>query len=395
MLEYPLLGRGFTLSDTGICVSRCFIGLLPLMLVASCHLDESVNEIEFVALEQETTWGARLGFLINYGALIKKVHHPKITIDYGFSDNNHCQKQFTGQYEQQITDSISRSLTVWLAPLADQGQIVSKFEYRYQKTYPSFRNLLRFAIRREFIYPLWGVFGGKPDLSVIFYCQAGRSLAMISADSYATINMYQLGIEITNMKGVSDLKKYNLTTLHHEIGHAFGLGDTYVDNKKKASWRSRYNVSDGGDPRAVGTQPISVMSSADLIALDPAGKLQLGYDDIAGMKWLYNYYVAKTIRSRFCPADYRYESSTRGCTPRYPLIFAVKQNNHIIIKRLLLYGKPIDVNQQDELGNTALHYAASLQKIHGGIIYHYLTSKGADPYIKNNNGVTPYDLVSE
>ena len=205
--------------------------------------------------------------------------------------------------------------------------------------------------------------------------------------------MYQLPTR--TIKGVSDLGKYRLTTLHHEIGHAFGLGDTYVDLKRSASWRGRYNVSDGGDAGTVGNQPISVMNWHYLIALDSAGELQLGDDDISGINWLYNYYVAKTISSRGCPTSYHYERSTKGCIPRYPLIFAVKQNNFAIIKRLLHFDSTINVNQQDELGNTALHYAANAQKIHGRTLYHYLISKGASTDLKNNNGKTARDLVGE
>ena len=378
-------------------MGRCVICITSLVLAISCSFNEEISETYFIAMEQQSSSWRR--FLIKWDSLIKKVHNSKLTIDYGFSDNDHCQKQFTGQYEQQITDSISKSLTIWLAPLADQGPIVSKFEYRYKKTYPSFINLLRFAIRREFIYPLWGVFGGQPDLAIIFYCQEGRSShALITADSYAVIHMYQNPTSTIN--GVSNLGKYRLTTLLHEIGHAFGLGDTYIDPTREESWGQRYNTSDGGDEITVGTQPISVMSSAYLIALDSVGesrlrfRLQLGHDDIAGMKWLYNYYVAKTIRSHYCPADYHYENSTKGCTPRYPLIFAVKQHNLIVIKRLL-NDQTIDVNQQDEIGNTALHYAANLQKIHSDTIYYYLIGKGADPYIENTNGKTPHDLVGK
>ena len=358
-------------------MTRWIISGLLLALSISCRLEESdnVSETEFVALAQER--GADKGFLI------KRVHDPKITIDYGFSDNDYCQKQFTGRSEQQLKDSISQSLRVWLAPLANRGKIVNSFEYRHKKTHKD-------GDYRKFNHVLWGMFGGRPEMSVLFYCQQGRSFARTT--SHSMIHMFQ---QSRDRKGISDLAKYSIGTLHHEIGHAFGLGDTYVDHTRLSSWSKRYNASDGGDTGTVGNQPISVMNWHYLIALDSTGKLQLGEDDIAGVNWLYDYHVTKSIRDDDCPAGYRYESSTKGCIPRYPLIFAVKQNNFLVVTRMLRDDPTINVNQQDELGNTALHYAANAQKIHGGTIYHFLINKGANAHLKNNNGETARDLAGE
>lgn len=353
------------------------IGSLSLILSISCRLDNSGNtsETEFVALAQERD--------ADNGFLIKKVYQPKITIDYGFSDNNHCGKKFTGQYEQQLKDGISKSLRVWLSPLVDRGKIVNNFEYRYKKTHKD-------GNHRKFKHLLWGMFGGRPDMSIVFYCQQGRSFARTT--SHSMLHLYQ---QSRSRKWISDLGKYSLATLHHEIGHAFGLGDTYVDRTRISSWLKRYNASDGGDAGTVGNQPISVMNKHYLIALDSVGELQLGDDDIAGVTWLYNYHVAKTIGANDCPSGYHYESSTKGCVPRYPLIFAVKQNNFSVVSRMLRDDPTIKINQQDELGNTALHYAANAQKMHGGVLYHYLVNRGADTQIKNNNGDTAHDLAGE
>ena len=361
------------------------IPVLLLMLTVSCRSEEgeNVSETKFVAIAQ------RQELLKFVGHLIKKVHNPKITIDYGFSDNNYCNGRFSDR-KQQIKDSISKSLRVWLAPLADKGDIVDSFEYRHRKTHKAIiQTDFNHGTRRKFKYTLW-VFG-KPDMSIIFYCQLGRSYAL--SVTHPQIHMYKK--REVKMGVVSDRKQYSLTTLHHEIGHAFGLGDTYVDPREESSWGHRYNVSDGGDTRTVGRQPISVMNLHYLAALDSARELQLGDDDIAGVKWLYNYHVAKTIDSNHCPADYLYEDSTQGCAPRYPLIFAVKQNNFDAVDRMLSDDLTIKLDQQDELGNTALHYAANAKKLHGGYLYDYLIVTGANTKLKNNKGETPQDLAGE
>lgn len=363
---------------------------LSLLVAIGCRLDEGgdTSETDFVAIAQQ-----QYGSITKFAKfLIKKVHQSNITIDYGFSDNNYCGKQFTDSYEQQIKDSISQSLRVWLAPLANRGEIVNTFKYRYKKTHKA-----RLLFDRKFKYPLFGL-TGKPDMSIILYCKQGRSFAWVT--SHAMIHFYQKHEYYVGKNGVSDLRKYSIATLHHEIGHAFGLGDTYVDRNVGKSWLSKktktiqhHNISDGGSAGTVGNQPISVMNQYYLIAIDSSGKLQLGEDDIAGINWLYDYHVTKTIDSRDCPNGYQYERSTRGCVPKYPFIFAVKQNNLALAKQMLLDDQTININKKDELGNTALHYAATAQKMHGGMLYHYLINKGADTNIKNNNGETPLDLA--
>ena len=366
------------------------VNILLLLITVACRLDqsESTSEPEFVAISQQ-----KYGSITKYaGFLIKKVHQPKIRIVYGFSDNNHCGRQFTGQYEKQLKDSLIKSLRVWLAPLANRNKIVNRFEFEHKKTHKDHIGSIVMKGMRKFKYKLW-VFG-NPDLSIIFYCKQGRSHAW-GGITHMQIHLHQQQEHYIGQKGVSDLRKYSLGTLHHEVGHAFCLGDTYVDTGEKPSWWIRYNVSDGGAANTTGNQPISVMNNYYLIAIDSSGKLQLGEDDIAGINWLYDFHVAKNINSRSCPAEYHYERSTKGCVPNYPFIFAIKQNNLGIAKKMLLEDPTININRQDELGNTALHYAANAQKIHGGMLYHYLLHKGGDANIKNNNGDTPSDLAGE
>jgi len=72
------------------------------------------------------------------------------------------------------------------------------------------------------------------------------------------------------------------------------------------------------------------------------------------------------------------------------LIVATKVNNIEQIKLLLQYG--INVNQQDELGNTALYYAVEMEEAY---LVHLLVNKHADIHIKNNEGRSPFDLANK
>ena len=171
----------------------------------------------------------------------------------------------------------------------------------------------------------------------------------------------------------------------------FGLGDTYVDTSKE---KKRYNISDGGREETIGTQPLSVMNIHYLIAINPqTGKLQLGADDTSGLNWMYNFYHTN---SKSCPTDYVYEHTTKGCAPAYPLIFATKHANIAIIIELLRDDKSVYLDQQDQLGNTALHYAANRKAMHGSAVYDFLRNRyGARDDIKNKAGLTAADIFAE
>ena len=85
-----------------------------------------------------------------------------------------------------------------------------------------------------------------------------------------------------------------------------------------------------------------------------------------------------------------------GCVPTHPVIFAVKQGNLAVLRNLLADDETLDINEQDELGNTALHYAVMREKRHIGDMCRYLLiEKKAKCNIQNKKGKAPYLLYPD
>jgi len=73
-----------------------------------------------------------------------------------------------------------------------------------------------------------------------------------------------------------------------------------------------------------------------------------------------------------------------------PLIVAIKLGNRDIIKNIV--SRNVDVNFQDEFGNTALHYALELGDQY---VINLLTYCHADIHLKNKEGKSPIEIVKE
>ena len=360
--------------------------MLRIMLLAVvssyCQLVDNESGSKFVAFIQEDS-----GFDSGQKFLIRSVHKPSWRIGIGFSDNNDCDNSFSALHKNELRAGISEALRVWLTPLADKANIVDNFNYVPRESFLPVPPL----IPGQNIYLLRDS-NNTLDLEIVIRCTAGRSFALRRGGRVSTINLFRDRIRPTVNNALTSLRRSHKVVLLHELGHAFGLGDTYVDQRNIF----RYSRSDGGSRHTAGKQPLSIMNSIYLIS-SSFYQYRLADDDVAGIRWLYRYYIERNLTSiRDCPADFVYERNTKGCSPRYPLIFAVRQGDMKTIVNLLTDDRTIDLGQKDNLGNTALHHAAKRASGHGNQLYLFLRGKysAQQRAIRNLGGQTAGNIYA-
>ena len=293
--------------------------------------------------------------------LITKVHEPEWKIAYRYGVD--CKPE-DRQNDEALKEAISSSLRTWLKPLKELNPdrpIVDKFVYELQPDYdPDTPKELE--ERR------------KVDLRVAFTCPQGihpRSGVLIG-------RLYPPDLRIRQGTKVTPIMHYALT---HELGHAFGLADTY---QRPGFMRSR-----GGLHRTAGNQPASVMAMAG--DYDRSTANTISEDDKRGIVWLYKYFYEDLASDDCFFADYVMEEEPRGCIPKYPLIFETKHSPPIHALRLLKQDPTIDVNAQDVGGMTALHYAVMYEKEE--VVKALLAHKDIKPFLKSKEGQTPLDIA--
>ena len=290
--------------------------------------------------------------------LIRRVHKAEWVIGYRYKDNCPPAARNNGA---AIEEAITKSLNAWLQPVREMNTgkpVVADFRY-----VPDYK------IEDVAEIKLY-------DLRIAFFCDFDKSVALVVAAEARPPS-----IHMHRGTRVGDQFAY---VLLHEIGHAFGLLDTYP----RKIPGEEFQVSRGGLSRTIGHQPASVMSGLNIPSPRPTGVSQ---DDANGIVWLYKFYHENLPLEDCIFPDYELEKSPDGCRPKYPLIFEIKHGDeplaisvinsdettainakdgdgmtalqHAIIKayprlvnRLFSY-EAIEVNSQDGGGLTALHYA--------------------------------------
>ena len=347
-----------------------------LWLVVATQSCMNLDEEEAAAEAKFLTYVQAKGAKAKSYSLLRKAHSDTLTIRYGFAPG--CGSKYS---DAQVERDITKVMRLWLSALRDWPErpssevIVDSFTY-LKGTANDLRQSSGGRYYRTFSE------GGDSDLSIVFYCARGRAFIFYTRNP-PQIHMYE------KANG-----RYSLATLTHEIGHALGLTDTYVEYERTRTGRLveeehrwRYNQSDCGSQKIIGCQPLSVMNIHTWLIEDSA--IALGKDDVAGLRWLYRYLLTGDVA---CPLDFISEINTGGCIPKDPLAFAMKQGDiDNTIELLAEQGLPIDT--QDEKGNTVLHYAAQRAASHGIDLYGKGLSAGADPDIENKEGITPREML--
>lgn len=275
-------------------------------LVCFVWLNIAATTSGFISLQQQR--GVRPNTMVN------KVHAQHWNISYSYGDD--CQPDEKNN-DKALTEAITEVLQMWLQPLR---------EYTNRPIVNDFRYVL--DADRD-----------ASDLTVIFHCNAGISTADVRTVKPPQIDSRD-GTKVTRnfMEGFA-----------HEMGHAFGLADTYIPGDK---WGDP-QLDKGGKDSTKGTQPSSAMSG---FPRNKEGGM-LGKDDKNGVIYLYKVvYEGLSIRDCFF-SDYVLEQNPLGCRPKYPLIFEIKHVSEITAVFVIREDENLDLNDRDADGMTALHHA--------------------------------------
>ena len=281
--------------------------------------------------------------------MIDKVHAQHWDIAYRYGDE--CPPEERNN-DKALTAAVTEALQMWLQPLRDYAKrpIVADFRYLLDA----------------------GLHAG--DLSITFHCKRGQSGAAVSRGGRPHISMRN-GVQVTPAF---------MSVLVHEMGHTFGLADTYL---RGVDW-GKPELDKGGPDSTKGTQPSSIMAGASGFHRDGG---MLGRDDKVGIVWLYKRrYEGLGLRDCFFP-DYELEKEPLGCRPQYPLIFALKHGAEVQAIIVLRDDEGLDVNVRDADGMTALHHAV-LNKYTRVVTA--LLQRADLRYYKNNDGQTPLQLAT-
>ena len=256
--------------------------------------------------------------------LIRRVHKAEWVIGYRYMDNCPPKSRKNGQ---AIEEAITTSLQAWLKPVRDLNTgkpVVDDFRYVEK---------LEIAEAEFKLY----------DLRIYFYCDLGKSHAGVLADEDRPPALL--------MRRGTFVNDQFAGVLLHEIGHAFGLLDTYI---RPHLTLEELRVSRGGLSRTIGHQPASVMSGLNIPHPWPT---RISQDDANGIVWLYKFYHENLALEDCIFPDYELEKSPDGCRPKSPLIFEIKHGREDLALEVIHDDKDTDINAKDGDGMTALQYA--------------------------------------
>lgn len=293
--------------------------------------------------------------------LLKRIDKPQWKIGYNFTAD--CPAAFR-QQEQQIKETITKALQTWMQPLRERypnRHFTDNFLFLRQQDVAACEEN-RLALR-------------ELDTRITIDC------AEDAIESFARIALVGEAPDICMRKGVAagvDNRGF-IFGLVHELGHAFGLGDTYVRGVLQST---------GGLAFTMGKQPASVMSSGLLRhVIEP---FTLSEDDKNGIIWLYKYlHDDHPAHDCFFP-DYVSKGKGR-CEPKYPLIFEAKHGFRESVEQIIIDDPNLELNGRDAQGMTALHHA--VQRGDAEMVKILLAQAGIKVNLLNGHKRTPAQLA--
>ena len=261
----------------------------------------------------------------NLNNLIRRVHKEQWVIGYRYADNCPPKSRNNGK---TIEEAITTSLRAWLQPVRDLNT--------GKPVVDDFRFVPDFEIKDVADRQLY-------DLTSVFFCDLDKSHAWVVADEAKPphIELHRGTVVDRSFTGV----------LLHEIGHCFGLLDTYL---RPHLTLEELRVSRGGLVKTIGHQPASVMNGLNM---PPPVPTRISQDDANGIVWLYKFYHENLALEDCIFPDYELEKDPDGCRPKYPLIFEIKHGSETLALRVIVGDENTDINAKDGDGMTALQYA--------------------------------------
>lgn len=316
----------------------------------------------YVFLSMPSTTHGFIAMAGTYNILIKKVHEPQWRIGYNFTLG--CAAAFELKGEDKLKAEVTKSLQVWLQPLREWYPNKAFTDDFVFVRMPDIKKCFDDREQRE-----------QVDLRITFGCKPGRTSVLVSAIVAPDVCM-QTG---------TDINKRFIVALVHELGHAFGLDDTYVRGTQSST---------GGLAITIGKQPSSIMSAK----LGVRQQRQFPYikeDDKNGIIYLYKYYHEDHPAGDCFFSDYvSVEANLKtmqACEPRYPLIFEVRYASDMLVEEILRDDPALDINAQDASGFTALHHAVQQGSIK--MVKALLAQAGIRANLLNTHKRTPAQLA--
>ena len=310
-----------------------------------------------------TTHGFRPNTFTLSTKLLDVIDKPQWRIGYNFTVD--CPAAFRKQ-EAELKEMILKSVKVWLQPLRERYP-----DRQFTDDFLLVRMPDVEVCESEVFHNLIG----EVDLRIVFTCKEGRTLAM-AADKK---NKAVPGVCMEEVIGPDEksMRRF-FSILVHEVGHNFGLHDTYVDGPR---------VSTGGLSRTSGRQPSSVMASYTTVESG-----QIAEDDKNGIIWLYKYlYEDQPFNDCFFPDYYFVRGWYGGCEPKYPLIFEAKHGHFLTVELILREDPKLNINARDSSGFTALHHAVARADLK--MVELLLAQPGIKANLLNTHKRTPAQLA--